>query len=348
MSVNQRDRDGSQPLPAPLPESMLEEAAVWQARLRGVVPGSADAQRVGAGFRQWVSADRRRLQAFAEMESVWGALEWPVAGLLAEQDAAAGESTQGRRSRPFGKAPVPFKGLAVAASLLLVLLVSVGWQRDWLTHWQSDYVTGVGEQAPVALADGSQVLLNTDSALVLDYSATERRVRLLKGEAWFQVSADAGRPFIVETDEGTVRVTGTRFNVRLTDRSAVVSLEQGRVVLRAPSVAGSTPGAKVVLAPGQQAGLADHRIGTPTPFDNAAVSAWRRGQLVFYDTPLSEVVAALNRYRPGRILITREALNRVRVSGVFSSTDPDAALAVLTRTLPVDALHLTDYLILLR
>jgi len=344
-----------------LSEVMLEQAATWQARLREAASaGRAEERKLRADFSQWLLSDTRHRQAFAEMESLWGALEIPVEQLMAEQgvaeDGAAYEadtvtpisSEVGTASPHTNKYRTPpSQRLAMAACLVLAIFATLGWQQDWATQWQSDYLTAVGEQIPINTEDGSRITLNTDSALAMDYSARERRVRLLKGEAWFNVASDDKRPFIVSTDAGAVRVTGTQFNVRLVDGGAFVSLDEGRVELRVPNNS-RLEDSPIVLEPGQQAVLAGKCISAPVPFDRTAVTAWLRGQFVFYNTPLAEVVETLNRHRHGRILVTSKELNSLKVSGIFSTDNPDAALEVIASTLPIQQTRLTDYLVLIR
>lgn len=318
---------------ADIPEPILEEAAIWQARLREADLAPGEERKLKAEFNTWLLQDPLHRQAFAEMESLWGALEEPVAQVLAESP-----QTTKVRTRWLPQ-------LATAACLVLALLIGIGWQQDWATEWQSDYITSVGEQKPVTLDDGSRIILNTQSALAVDFSGNQRRVQLLKGEAWFDVVSDATRPFIVETEKGSVEVTGTQFNVRLQESGALVSLDEGEVQLR---TLGSDQQNIVVLEPGQQARLSLLGISNPQPFDPTVVKAWQRGQFVFYKAPLSEVVMTLNRYRSGQIFITDDQLNNLKVSGVFSTENPEKALEVITNTLPVKQIRMTHYLVLLR
>ncbi len=331
-----------------LSEKMLEEAAIWQARLQGVASNSRAAQKCHADFKQWLKADARHRQAYAEIEVLWGALESPVEKAMAAQPEESGPQNVTHCSSSNAalvQTRLSVNRLAVAACLVLALCITVGWQQDWATRWRSDHITMAGERQSVIADDGSRITLNTDSALAMNYSAEERSVRLLKGEAWFDVAAGDRRPFVVTTTAGEVRVTGTRFNVRMTGDGAVVSLDEGRVELRIPDMTSKAP---VVLTPGQQALLTGNYISEPVAFDRIAVTAWLRGQLVFYKTPLSEVVDTLNRHRQGRILIAREELGSLEVSGIFSTVDPDAALQVIVGTLPVQQTRLTNYLVLLR
>ncbi len=235
---------------------------------------------------------------------------------------------------------------AVAACLFLAATVGVIGQDDLLLQLRSDHVSDVGERVPLALQDGSEITLNTDSAIAVSFGPDRRVVRLLKGQAWFDVVQDEDRPFHVETPVGAVHVTGTRFDVRLDGDTALVSLTKGRVALSTkPDVPESPP---LVLTPGLQARVSANEISNATPFDKTAVTAWLRGQLVFYDTPLIQVVTELNRYRKGRIVVINEELETLRISGVFRTDDSELALSAIAGTLPLRIIRLTDYLVLLR
>jgi transmembrane sensor len=234
---------------------------------------------------------------------------------------------------------------AIAAGLLL--LAGAGWtlQDSLFAMPQVRHVTAVGEHIPVALSDGSQVRLNTDTVIEVDPASNPRHVRLLHGQAWFEVHADRQHPFIVETPAGNIRVTGTRFDVRIIGDSSMVSLEEGRVELLPRHESPNDPA--LTLTPGQQARLSPHAVTEVRRFDSPTVTAWLRGQLVFYDAPLAEVIDEMNRYRSGHILVTNPALENLKVSGVFSTAEPDGALDVIANTLPVTITRLTDYLVLL-
>lgn len=358
-----------------LPDSILEAAAIWYARMREPEADAGRAAERRRDFEAWLAADPRHERALEETERLWGALEGPVAWALAAE-ARAGSRRQPAAS-PMGKAPtgkaqtgraqtvkaltgksgplrrrgaprrvdwpLPMRVAALAACLLLLVVAGGVWKDDIAVGLASDHASAVGERTPVTLADGSRILLNSRSAVAVDFGPAARHVRLLRGEAWFEVSSDAARPFTVETPQGSVRVTGTSFGVRRDEGATRVNLVEGGVALSLP---GSLE--TLGLAPGQQAQLSAEGISDPAPFDRTAATAWLRGQLVFYDTPLAEVVASLNRYRPGRIVILDEELHRLKVSGVFTTDDPDAALTVIADTLPVSVTRLTRYLVLLR
>lgn len=325
-----------------LPETILEEAAIWQARLQH---GETDIE-LQKAFNIWLAADARHRQAYEEMELLWGTLETPVTQLMAEQsDHSLAAKTVSVHKLQQQSLRHRFQHLALAACLVLTIVI--GWQQDWATHWQSDYVTAIGEETSILMADNSRITLNTDSALAVDFTAERRQVRLLKGEAWFEVTSADNRPFIVATSAGSVRVTGTRFNVRLHQDAAIVSLDEGQVELSTPDHSSNPNGSPVVLSPGQQAMLSSQGISSLSSFDHTAITAWLRKQFVFYDTPLAEVVDTLNRHRYGRIIIINQKLKALKISGVFSTNELDTALDVMANTLPIHLTRLTDYLVLI-
>lgn len=308
----------------PPDDAAFAQAVSWLTHLR---ERDADA----AAFQAWLDADPRHEAAFAEAERLWGRLELPTRRLA---DAEPGRPRAARRYRFL-------RGLA-AAGLFILLGAGLMWRDDIAVRLQSDYITSIGGRTPVDLADGSRITLNTDTAIAVDMTDDRRHVRLLRGEAWFDVAPDAARPFTVDTPMGAVRVTGTRFNLRIADGKTDVSLGEGRV-----SLIGRSPDDALILAPGQSARLTAAGISHPEPFDRTAVTAWLRGQFVFYDTPLSSVVAEINRYRPGRIVIAKDALRDLKVSGVFRTDDTGAALRAITDTLPLSATRITDFLVVL-
>ena len=330
-----------------LPDALLEEAAIWHARLLDAKSDPALAAACQTDFERWLAADPRHARAFEETQQLWTKLEEPVAQVLSEMETESKAETavRGRRwTLPRLWSPV-FPNAALAACCALFLAIAtVVYYDDAVDRLRSDHMAAVGERLPVELEDGSRVTLNSDSAITFDVDGDSRRVRLLRGEAWFEVAAEPDRPFVVETPLGSVRVTGTSFNLRLQEDRATVSLVEGSLMLH-PSDAEST---ELEILPSQQASLLPTGVSEATPFDETALMAWLRGQLVFYDTPLGDVVAELNRYRDGYILVVNSDLERLRVSGVFRTDDPNAALSVIANTLPVSVDRLTNYLVLLR
>ncbi|WP_323744616.1 FecR family protein [Pseudomonas sp. UFMG81] len=189
---------------------------------------------------------------------------------------------------------------AIAASLAMLMAGYGAWQQ--VPVWRSDYHTSVGQRQSLTLADGSRVTLNTGSALSVAFSADQRKVVLEAGEALFE-TVDDPRPFVVEAGGAPVTSSAAVFSVRRQAEGDRVLLAEGE--------------ARVGEQPLQPS--ADARTQT----------AWQRGKLIFNGKPLGQVLAELERYQRGRILVPDHKLAALEVSGVFDLDDPHALLRTL-------------------
>lgn len=305
-------------------ERLFADATTWYYRLHA--EDVTEAERLACAA--WQAQAPGHAQAWAEVIALLGALQAPARHLREQH------RQQWRPRRAW-----PRRLGAVAAALLLAVLAG---QTPWLDRWRADYATGTGQSRTVLLADGSRIQLNTDSAVQVELAPAERRVRLLRGEAWFEVSRDPGRPFVVRAGDGWVKVVGTQFSVAREASQTRVQLAQGKVQVQA----GSGPG--VFLQPGQAVEYAAAGAGAVHPFEPARAFAWRQRQLVFSQQPLGEVVAELNRYWPGQTLVLGDALRQRKVSGVFEIDKPEAVLKALAHTLGVHSEQFTPWLRILR
>lgn len=313
-----------------------EAAALWHARLREPDVTSAQCQ----AFERWRCVDPRHAEAYARTERLWRHLELPTAEVCRRQHAPAGAVAPVRRAKRRWAA-----GLAAAVTACAVFGAwGLGWGEMAVARLQADHATSVGTRSDIALEDGSHMVLDSDSAVAIDFSSEQRRVILLRGRARFEVRKDAGRPFRVNASTGTVTVTGTVFDVRLDGTSALVSLEEGRVEMRTGTDPTEVP---TVLAPGQEARLDATGISAPRRFDRTARDAWLKDQIVFRDASLSSVVAELDRYYPGRIVIADDALAAKTLSGAFSTRTPGRALQAIGDIVPAKVSVLSDFLIVL-
>lgn len=197
------------------------------------------------------------------------------------------------------------------------------------------YETAHGEQRTWQLPDGTTLRLNTDSAVEVRLSATEREVDLSRGQAFFQVSRDPRRRFRVSAGGAEVVATGTQFDVYRHGRTVQVTVLAGRVAVfrgHAPLPAGDTafPAATLELAAGQQLRIVGGVIESrPTSVDIRDAEAWLRGQIAFEQRPLGEVAAEFNRYGPVPIEIDEPSLRAMPVSGVFDARDSASFLDFL-------------------
>lgn len=232
--------------------------------------------------------------------------------------------------------------LAAAIVLIAVILPFTRYPDDWL----SDYHTAIGKQQTVTLADGSQILLNTGTAISVDYQPTGRKIRLRHGQALFTVAADRNRPFEVTAGDAVVKALGTVFEVNTKANGIEITVQEHAVGIKSQDDKAYPPAARIEA--GQHANYsADQGLGDITSVDLAQTSGWQRGKLIFKNQPFQSVVAELNRYYPGQIVLVSRHLAALRVTGVFPANDTAAALAMIEHILPVKVRRVTPWLTLL-
>ncbi|MDH1009447.1 FecR family protein [Pseudomonas nicosulfuronedens] len=301
--------------------SLSDEAIERLVRLHSGGAGAAERM----DFLRWRGLSMDHERAAREAEALWGALP----------ETRHAEDYRRRVRRPR-------RWLALAAAACVAAIAITIALPEPLAGLYSDYATRTGERRMLELADGSRVWLNSDSALSVDFSPQQRRLRLHSGEALFEVAKDAARPFIVEARGGEVRAVGTRFDVDSRGPQVRVDVTEGVVQVNS---AGSEP---VRLSAGERLSYREAAAPEPVqPLDLSSASAWQRGKLIFNQRPLGEVLDELERYVPGRIVLTDNALRQHKVSGVFDLKDPDALLKTLERLQPVKVTHM-PWLVLIR
>jgi ferric-dicitrate binding protein FerR (iron transport regulator) len=207
-----------------------------------------------------------------------------------------------------------------AAALLIVAFVTAFWVVPHVRDTDR-IVTLPGQRQTLTLADGSRVDLNARTVLATDFRRGRRSVRLDRGEAFFVVAQRDGDPFIVETPDGAIRVTGTEFNVRLPgDGPAEVTLMEGTVVLEPTGRAPAVP--SMTLKPGDRAAMAG--VATTVRLLGAAelgrVMAWREGRIVFDGEPLAGAVARYAEFH-GVTIEVAPAVAALRVGGSYPLHD---------------------------
>ncbi|MGD1880029.1 MAG: FecR domain-containing protein [Kiloniellaceae bacterium] len=319
---------------------MLQEAALeWFVRLRDA---ELEAQERRA-FDDWLQADPRHAAAYREAEALWAARDQvePDATVVPLPIRAAGPTRSGSGRR--------WRRLAQVAAVLAIAL-SLGaytfGQPAPLSGLLADYHTVAGARQSVQLADGSGVDLNGAASLSVDFEPDRRAVTLHSGAAFFQVAKDAARPFVVHTDLGRIEVLGTAFAVQAGADYVEVAVTESRVAITHAN------GEQAVLHAGEGLRLGREHLGAVEPRDAGQALAWRSGKLVFRNTPLAEVINALERQRPGRIALMDTALRDLKVTGSFNQDDgsglaADKALDAIADAFPVRLLRLTDYVVLI-
>jgi transmembrane sensor len=271
-------------------------------------------------FAAWPAADEANKVAYERLSHIRGTIVARLPG-----------------KKPSRKQRRPLKSAAVLAGIAALYLFS----DDLMVFLRSDYSTGAGQTKIVTLDDGSHFELDTKTAIVVHYTAGQRRVSLLQGEAWFEVWPDPARPSMVDAAGGIVTALGTAFDVDVEKAWAHVTVTSHRVAV-------TSGGGSVIVEEGQQSAYAKGtQAQPPEPVNIEHATAWRRGKLIFRNKPLGEVVAALGRYRHGLIYVADPELRSRPVTGVFNVDDPLAALDETEPALGVHAVYLSNYLIIL-
>ncbi|SCB33793.1 FecR family protein [Rhizobium hainanense] len=305
-------------------DRLAEAAAGWVARLQ-----SADAtDQDRADFQCWLRAHPSHAAAYDEMSALWGSLK----------DAPV--SLDGLKARRLSRTRVA--GLAAVFGLIAVTSCMLG-QFGLIDRWRADYYTDVGEVRSITLEDGTQVDLDTDTAIAVRYSAGERRIQLLRGQAFFDVAKNPLRPFIVDDGGLSATALGTHYSVQTStgSLSQMVQVEEGFVEVK-------TGGSDTVLGAGDTIAVDRSGRATLAKADIANDSAWRYGKLVFSAAPLAKVAQTLSRYRHGRVVVLDAQAADRKVSGVFDLTNTDEALAIIESNLPVSVTRVTDMLVVIR
>jgi transmembrane sensor len=181
------------------------------------------------------------------------------------------------------------------------------------------------------LPDGTRVALNTNTRIEVNYDEHARRVRLIRGEAWFDVSKRPTWPFLVSVDGREIRALGTSFIVRHDDiQDLSVTLIEGRISV-APMVGNDEAPSRdlQILAPGQRLILAQHQALTLDRPELTRITAWERGRVEFEDTPLADAANEMNRYSTSHVTVADEVA-QLRIGGVFRAGDSDEFVRIVT------------------
>jgi len=302
--------DKSRILEFPDRAAVETEAAAWVARFDAGEVSAKDQ----AAFQDWLHRSALHREAIAEYGKLWS--EFDALRLLTDADTAVAGGRDNNpgileRSRPWLAACAATAIVVAAGAVLLhpkpqnsAKVQNPQPARLLSSSARLIYETAVGSQRRIALADGSSVILNTNSRLEVDFSSKCRDVRLMRGEAYFDVMHDNTRPFMVHANNYVVRDIGTAFDVHLSKTGLVeVGVTKGSVEVRSGGhVAGGAKSLRVVAA-GQDIvlGRKVERAEIVSRADMGRKLAWRQGELVYTEQPLGQVLADIGRYSYKRI-----------------------------------------------
>ncbi|PWD67255.1 FecR family protein [Pectobacterium versatile] len=299
------------------PPEIQQQAARWAIRLAEAPLD--DEQELT--FQHWLAQDPHHRHALEQAGTLWHGL----GSLSAEQKQVL---------QPQPPATLPVRRVnrmtqwKIAALLLLGFSLGTTWISDGILMLRSDY-HAAHQVKHVTLPDGSEVDMDAGSAISLAYTSQERRVTLLQGSAWFTVApttTQEKRPFLVDAASGTTQALGTQFIVQNSSQITTVGVVEHSVQV--------TANGETLRLDEQQAARYTEQGMTRLPGWNSRERGdWRRGLLIFDQQPLAIVIARINQYRAGTIVIPTSALRQRQVSGIFSLNELDGALQTIATEL---------------
>lgn len=298
-----------------------DEAEQWFARLldRNCPPEHR------AAFERWRNADPEHARAYRELEWLWRRSE------AAARDPAVMEAAR-RALRPEAERGASrrwaFPALAGGLAILLAVVALPRWLSAPADPAGAAYSTVAGQQRTVQLADGSSILLDTDSEISVRYSSRTRRVDLLHGQAQFTVQGNHAWPFVVHAGSGTVTAVGTQFQVRVNEDSTDVALLKGKLAIATQATDGTAQSASLIG--GESLGYDQHGQITPIhPMDTQQVQGWTQGKLFVHDWRLQQLVQEMNRYSSTKLAVSDPSLKNIHISGIFRTNDQKTFLLLL-------------------
>jgi len=223
----------------------------------------------------------------------------------------------------------------IAAMLLVVVYISYDFGGP------ETYETKIAQKTTITLADGSRVLLNTDSQMEVSFTDERRIVKLNKGQGFFKVLKDKTRPFIVTFEGGKVTALGTEFDVYLDREQTQVTLLEGSVRVERLVYEKQINTDEVILSFNQnavQVKLGKENLGSVKEIDQKLALAWQTDKLIFKNKPLGDVIYELNRYSIKKITLADSEMKSILVTGIFSTNIPET-LRMLERYFDIKAIE---------
>lgn len=321
-----------------------DEACEWLIKLDRDEPLSAGEL---DELRGWVTRSQMHRREFERLARLWGRMDVLAELAVSSEGPEPRHVHAGRRLLDAVAGMSPFSGGAMALALVAVTaivwtLLQSGQEPDGV------YMTDIGEVRGVSLNDGTLIQLNTNSRIDIDFSPSTRQIRLLRGEAYFDVAHNPDRPFVVFAGNGAVEAVGTAFSVYLQEKEVKVTVTEGEVAL---ALVDRTRHEQETDAADKISGNSDVRAvqklgrlgaGQSTTFSSGIGAirlvkageltrqlAWREGLLMFSGEPLEEVVSEISRYTDLSIEISDPQVRNLRIGGQFKVGQTEAMFEVL-------------------
>ena len=313
----------------------LDEAGLWIAKLdKGL---SKDDEKL---LRKWLAADLENREVFLQMAEMWDKMD--ILSLLNELFPHAAE--QRRPARVVR---------SIAASVLILMLVGLwglmnlspdmsgGSNRSAVAAVSGVYETSIGENSIVTLPDGSELVLNTNSLVRINYTDQRRILLLERGEVHVKVAPDTSRPLSLFAVAQEIRAVGTEFNVEINsdqnielvviEGKVLVGVHQRKIIDESELMLTSLPLASTAISQGEAIilGSVDEEVDEISPEEIAVKLSWQQGNLIFHGESLAAAVDEISRYTTVEFVILDENLKTLRISGLFKAGDVEGLLTTL-------------------
>ncbi|MFT3966294.1 MAG: FecR domain-containing protein [Sphingobium sp.] len=323
-------------------DEILIEAAEWYSRVM-----EDDDPVVAEGLHEWLDADPLHAECWADIVQTGAGLarlQPTTSGQWAAPPPASPKIPLSAPRRHAAHMPswrnlVTRKRLAAAAAAACAMALAAPQALLWM---QADRMTGTGEVRAIRLADGSRVDLGPASAIAIDYSDRQRQIRLIKGEAWFEVARDPARPFRVEADRLTATVLGTGFEVQTLGDADRVRVGHGRV--RVEDRGGAGPARE--LTAGQWIEVDARHHHTAGMASAASFGQWREGGLFAQGERIGGVIDQIRPWYRGRIVVLSGKLAARPVTGFVKADDPVRAITNLVTPYGGSVTRVTPWLLI--
>lgn len=315
------------------------DASHWYIRLRE----EDDDPAVRAEFDIWLHADPLHRDAWSSMYDTMqtanrAPADWKTP-VNTSQRRRSSRSTTGATASKRRPTKRIVAGAVAAACAFVLALPSI------TLHLQADHLTPAGQTERLTLADGSIVELGPDSAIAVSYDQKGRTVRLLSGQAMFDVAHDPSKPFRVRAGDVTTTVLGTRFDVRMIGGMTSVSVNRGHVRVQD---AGATPVSEHDLLAGDWVRISGDHNDTAGKIAPQLVGGWRQGEVLAENQTIGSVIDEIRPWYRGQIIVADGKLAKRPVTGIYNVRDPEQALSMIITPYGGRITRITPWLMIVR
>ncbi|WP_420145738.1 FecR family protein [Sphingobium sp.] len=326
------------PLTSPAPSSPQAGAAYWRAAMESDMM-NADRHRM---FEDWLDAAPENRAAWQKSSAIWALFDEADDPHLRAMHAAALSARPARRLRPVARIAAAVAGLcAIAATVLAIGMkndvrsAAVATTDQTQTFDHKRYATQRGERLNATLPDGSTLTLDTDTVVDVAFSRTTRSVRLVKGQALFEVAKRPDWPFVVGAGDHAVKALGTVFDISYQPSGLKIMLVEGRVAIDTGKSARGRRPEPVLLDAGQSLTSAAHMRPVVARFDVDNALLWQKGLIAFEDVALGDAIGQINRYSQKQLSVRDPGVAALHISGIFRTGSAEQFVNNIAEILPV-------------